>query len=326
MGDEPVPGPRGHRRSRKWVFTLHRGGGDNPVYEETFRGWGDTIAELFRHAGLCFAFQLERGEQGRLHYQGYVEFPNAVSMRRVVRGFANYMRPHVDIARGTRKQNLDYCTKDPREGGPWVEPGPDDPWWLEGGQGKRTDLKIVAEMVAEGKTDAEIVSAYPGTFVKNWRGLARLREVLQEAAALPIRHFNAYWITGPPGCGKSHAAAVHFPTAFRRSAMHGHWFDGYEAQEVMVYDDFDWTTTDFPILLEIGDKYKGKLPIKGGFKENMLKCTIIISNQTMQEVYPLIVDNSRRDALTRRFLERRVKTREECEQVMEEIKAFVNQV
>lgn len=57
-------------------------------------------------------------ETGRSHYQGYIQFTKALRKGGVLNVFRPFP-PHVVPARGSPQENLAYCTKEPRTGGPW---------------------------------------------------------------------------------------------------------------------------------------------------------------------------------------------------------------
>lgn len=83
------------------------------------RTWFTDVVQ--KHSGKCryIICQLEKApETGALHMQAYVVFNNALAMKGVKTIFGE--RAHVEIARGTAKQNIDYCSKtDSRVAGPW---------------------------------------------------------------------------------------------------------------------------------------------------------------------------------------------------------------
>ena len=67
-----------------------------------------------------FVFQLEEGENGTPHFQGYVEF----SKRMYTTGVQSLLAPYrmsLLHAKGNKAQNYAYCTKeDTRTEGPWT--------------------------------------------------------------------------------------------------------------------------------------------------------------------------------------------------------------
>lgn len=87
-------------RSRNWCFTVNN-------YEEK------DIAQM-EHIKGEFIFQEEIGEQGTPHLQGFVKFPNALTLKGV-RKIHN--KAHWEKAKGTIFQNISYCTKEESNNG-----------------------------------------------------------------------------------------------------------------------------------------------------------------------------------------------------------------
>lgn len=94
-------------------------------------------------------FQLEKAPStGALHFQGYVRYRNAVAPSRLV---SLLRHSHVEVAKGSEQQCVDYCSKDEtRVAGPWV-------FGERSAAGKRNDLTRVREMLAENKGMRDIV-------------------------------------------------------------------------------------------------------------------------------------------------------------------------
>lgn len=85
-----------------------------------------------------YVMQFEKGHVSEhAHLQGYVHFPHAVRWSQFKNAFAPY-GPHFEKAKGTARQNRQYCTKeDTRLKGPY-EFGE-----CPGGQGKSAELQLV---------------------------------------------------------------------------------------------------------------------------------------------------------------------------------------
>lgn len=86
---------------------------------------GDIVANLRK---ICkhFIFQLERGETGRLHYQGYIELSAKKRLSTLIPELQGWMQGvHVSICSTVGKQALQqYCMKmDTRVDGPWTDAG-----------------------------------------------------------------------------------------------------------------------------------------------------------------------------------------------------------
>jgi len=89
-----------NKRSRGWCFTL------NNYTEEEFKKMsdGDHIKNLEK-----WIIGKEVGESGTKHLQGYYYFKNARALKKMKEIDA---RAHWETAKGSPKQNLDYCSKD----------------------------------------------------------------------------------------------------------------------------------------------------------------------------------------------------------------------
>lgn len=86
-------------RYPRWAFTLHVSDEKEKLYID------DTLCQFF-------CYQLERcPTSGRLHYQGYLECKSKSSLDRVKTRILKNPKAHVEIAKGTAQQNIDYCSK-----------------------------------------------------------------------------------------------------------------------------------------------------------------------------------------------------------------------
>ena len=90
-------------RSRKYVFTLNN-------YEE------DNISQISQYLGKYskeYIFGKEVGEKTETpHLQGYIEFPNDKKFIEIKNQCEALGRAHFIKAKGTAKQNYDYCSKE----------------------------------------------------------------------------------------------------------------------------------------------------------------------------------------------------------------------
>lgn len=122
--------------SRSYVFTYN-----NPPSNPLDFKASLEAAERIRYG----IFQLEEGENGTPHYQGYLEFTTPTRMG------AKWLRTilpgaHLEKRKGSRKQARDYCKKeDTRKDGPW-EVGE----WKAGGSGARNDLQGIIDSCKTG--------------------------------------------------------------------------------------------------------------------------------------------------------------------------------
>lgn len=210
-------------------------------------------------------FQQEKcPSTGRLHYQGYIEFRTQIGITNVKK-LLNDETVHLEKRMGTQKQAIAYCTKDETKvNGPWEYGSPNT-------QGKRTDLEQISEDIKNGEPIMNIVENNPSQYIRYHRGIEKLHELYQ-----PIRDFKPevfiYW--GKAGSGKTRKA-FSFPDCFFKP--NGQWWDGYNHQETVIFDDYDGYI-NFREFLQLTDRYPHQVPIKGGYKQFNSKRIIFTSN------------------------------------------------
>lgn len=270
-------------RARGWVFTVN-----NPVLPIEF-----TDPQV-KYA----VWQLEQGKKGTEHFQGYVEFQNAVGMKRVRTAVGQ--NPHVEIRRGTRDQAREYAMKeDTRIEGPW-EHGERTQ------QGQRTDLEALARCIKEQGLDAAIEEA-PEKYIRYHHGMhklaefyarrsSRFSELDDSRADSPLR---VYVLHGQAGSGKTRIAYEAFPDLYKLCHDSEQlWWDGYMGEETLLIDDF-YGWIKYAFLLNVLDRYPLRLPIKGGFTYAKWNTVIITSNTEPTAWYKLGLT----PALSRRITE-----------------------
>lgn len=143
--------------SRAWCFTLN-----NPVF---------SPGDLPLHGKERYVvWQLEKGEQGTTHIQGYMEMTTPTRLACMKDWLPS---AHFEPRRGTPQQARAYCMKEEsRQEGPW-ERGV-----FGGRQGKRSDLDGAVATLKEGGL-AAVAEAHPTTFVQFHKGLAALEKTLK---------------------------------------------------------------------------------------------------------------------------------------------------
>jgi len=301
-------------KQRRWCFTLQVCEGDNVYaldiaqeYVEHF----DTSIHHFK-CGVC---QVEIApETRRVHIQGYIEFDAPVRLNHVKTYFGG-AKPHLEPARGNWMQNLEYCTKaDTRHPG-LINPlfMPDEETWTKfhQQQGRRNDLEDAVETLRTGKRLAAVADQHPTTFVKYHKGFAALASKLNVARGPGYRPLDVRFYWGPTNTGKSSDvfAEFQFDSIFVKECTHK-WWDGYEGQQVVLFDDFDGVSSDstkaLPIteMLRILDRYPHMVETKGGMVSMCAATTtfIITTNRSFDMLYPFATDGHKA-ALKRRIYE-----------------------
>lgn len=150
--------------SKYWCFTIN-----NPTEEDKPLEW-DVEYVLY---------QLEKGEQGTPHYQGYVELAKRVrlsAMKKINGRAAWYAR------KGTQDQAVAYCKKqDTRVDGPWEKGS-----LFQGNQGSRTDLDRACEAAAEGGISA-VIAEHATAYAKYHAGLEKIAMAAQTERVMQQR-------------------------------------------------------------------------------------------------------------------------------------------
>lgn len=246
----------------------------------------------------CSVFQLETGESGTVHYQGYVEFKASVRRNRVKKLLEIAGTAHLEQANGSPYENLQYCTKEEAR---LMEDETFGAWgdWESGGQGKRNDVKRLVELIKTGAKDSDIVEELPAMLLRYGRGIDRIRLALSGKREEKSEVVFCY---GKSNFGKSFWAKNNYPNAFWKPANND-WFDTYVGEQTVILDDFTgkWFNLDF--FLRLCDRYPLLCPIKGGFVNVNPKTIVITSQYLPSEWYRKVTDGNpdRLKAITRRI-------------------------
>lgn len=200
----------------------------------------------------------EIGEEGTSHLQGYGELKKRTKFTTVHNSIFNN-RAHCEIRRGTQSEAIEYCKKD----GLFEERG------IKNNQGARNDLDVVRRMAVD----------------EGMRNVTRHSNMQQIRVAEKFLTYNEdkrdwapeiIWIYGPTGVGKSRHARelVNMDDCYVKNNG-SKWWDGYDAHEYVILDDFRKSWFSFEDLLGLTDRYSYMVECKGGFRQMLAKVMII---------------------------------------------------
>ena len=196
---------------------------------------------------------------GRWHYHLYLEFDKPwafMRLKHLLPFEVNDIQPRF----GSVKEAIDYCKKD----GHWWEKGEHSE------QGHRTDLDEVYEDARRGLNLSEIVAGHPGAYIRYHKGIEKLLDVVQREQDRERERTDIECIVyvGKSGTGKSHRC--YYDPDYRRSgykfpsqAPGKVFFDGYDGQECIWFDEFGGTTLPFSLFLRLVDKWDNRVETKG---------------------------------------------------------------
>lgn len=149
-------------------------------------------------------------------------------------------------------------------------------------QGKRNDIAIKKEALENGANIRDIIS----TSTNN--------QVIQYAAKWLTYfekernwHPEVWWFWGPTSTGKSHRAfeIMNDPAKRHIQRNSSKWWDGYDAHEDVIIEEYRGSFCKFSELLGLLDKYPLKVEVKYGFRSFLAKRIIITSNQSPQQIW-----------------------------------------
>lgn len=269
-------------RFRRWCFTTF----DEELIRDCRNNGTNLQSKLSE--GIYGSWQIEKcPKSGREHIQGYVRFGTPKSLAQL-RGL---FEGHFENAKGSEKDNISYTQKvESRVAGPWSFGSPSS-------QGKRKDIDAARETVQEtGKMRCVVDEA----------GLQGIR-----VAACWLTHNeeprtwkpHVQWFHGASGSGKTRAAHELLDSYEGDkwvSFIDLKWFEGYDAHENVLFDDFRCKSCKFEFLLNLLDRYECKVEVKGGSRQ-FKPCNIIITCiYSPTELYKHRIDESIKQ-LTRRI-------------------------
>jgi len=206
-------------------------------------------------------FQLEQcPDTGRRHLQGYARFDKPqrmAALQRIMPG------GHFEAAKGQEEQNIKYCSKEEsRVDGPWSAGEPARP-------GRRSDITTAREVVTAGGGMRQVVEQ-----VNSYQAMRCAELMLKYKENRRDWKPEVRWYFGSTGSGKTRSALQEFPDAWV-SARNLKWWEGYDAHEVVVVDDFRRDFCTFHELLRILDRYEYRVEMKGSSRQLLAKVIII---------------------------------------------------
>lgn len=255
---------------KNWVFTINMP--DEPCCEPAC--WDVSKVQY------CI-WQLEVGEQGTWHYQGYVQLKQKKRLSTVKNQLCKHA--HWEPRRGTHEQAKAYASK--RETRASNEEGFTGPWEVGEpvAERQRSDLLGVKRMLDEGVPMKEVADKHFGSFVRYNSGFFKYQLLISERNRQWVTFTTVYW--GPPGTGKTRRAnheagkdAYWLPKPNGNSVF----FDGYDGQENVVIDEFfGWLPRS--LMCSLCDRYPLMVNIKGGAVPFLAKRIWITSNIDPEE-------------------------------------------
>jgi len=262
-------------QSTHWCFTVHH---------HTAIPYEVDVVGL--HGIQYIVFQEELPPSNALHIQGYIQFERKVRGTQVTGLIADLFEPaegmpHTEPARGSDEENEAYCTKEetriPDGGGPYRY-GQRVPH--AGKKGGRSDLLAVQRKLDAGASLKTIAKEHFSDYARYERGFRNYKRLMTEPRnARP----EIFVHIGPSGCGKTRHVRESFPGAYWHPG--GQWWDDYDGEAVVVFDEFYGHKLSFSQLLNVLDWGQLRVQTKGSSAQLAATTFVFTSNQDPQDWY-----------------------------------------
>lgn len=207
------------------------------------------------------------------HLQGYCELHRKLRMRGVA-ALPGFSRARLAVRNGTAAQAATYCKKE----GIFFDGGR-----ISQGQGHRSDLDEIREMIVAGSTDVQLAEANFPQWVIHRRSFEAYRNLITDPRNWETK---VYVLVGDTGTGKSRVVHSASNNLWCASDCEGRWFDGYCGQEDVLFDDFDGVGATIAVFLKLCDRYPMQVPIKGGFVNWRPRRIFFTSNTAAENWFP----------------------------------------
>jgi len=235
---------------------------------------------------LCYGKE-KAPTTGTPHLQGFVVWENP----RYINGVRRILRNcHVEVARGSPSQCIDYCAKD----GDFYERGTRPITQGEKGDKERLRWATALENARRGTLD----EIDPQILICHYGAIRRIEaDSMGDRAVLPTT--CGIWFVGPSGCGKSSGVRNQFPDLYPKPL--NKWWDGYTGQQEVLIDDVDRShSTWIGTFLKIwADHYPFIAESKGRSNQIRPKRLLVTSQYRIEHLFG--GDGALVEAVQRRF-------------------------
>lgn len=231
---------------------------------------------------MCYmVYQQERAPTtGQLHWQGFLSLRRAGKLSKVRAALGRGV--HVEVSKDPAAA-IEYCQKqDTRVAEPVVHGTRP-----QLGAGVRSDLNELALGVRGGKDLRWVAENYPTQYIRYSHGVLRLLALFSLPRDRRVRP-SIYCLIGPTGAGKTRWAwdDCDQKGVSLYNKPPGKWWDGYEGESAVLFDDFDGDSLVPPTtLLQWCDRYPCRVEVKGAFVQLRAQSFIFTSTVDYQYWY-----------------------------------------
>jgi len=239
--------------NKTWAFTLNN-------YTDS------DIERIKNYTYSRLVIGKETGTAGTPHLQGWITFKRGYRLTQLKK-----LEPRIHWEVGKTTDGENYCMKDGTEVAVNVN---------NRQQGTRTDLQNCVELIKSGGIK-RLREEDPCAYIKYSNGMEKYANSIAPKRTEPP---FVEWIWGPTGTGKTRYV-TDIESDLWISGVDLEWFNGYDDNDAVLFDDFRGDMCKFRFLLRLLDRYPLKVPIKGGFVEWRPKRIYITSCKSPDNVY-----------------------------------------
>lgn len=271
-----------NRRSRKYQLTFN-----NPekhkncshlAIKEKLLTWENMVY-------WCMCDEIAKAPHTHLFFQ----LKNPIYFSSVKKAFPS---AHIEESQGTAEENRLYIRKE----GKWEDTEKEttnlkDSFEEFGiipkvGQGKRSDLANLYQMIKDGYSNVEILEFNPDN-IMNLQHIDKARLEILSSRYKAERRITLLvtYVSGSTGYGKSrYILDNHGDANVYRVTDYKHPFDTYNGEDVLVLEEF---RSDLPIgqLLNYLDVYPLQLPARYNNRQACFNFVYIVSNWNLEDQY-----------------------------------------
>lgn len=247
-----------------------------------------VIYETFRDNFKTLEYLCMADEMGSTyHTHIFVCFTSRVRFSMIKKHFPG---AHIEKSRGTVSRNIDYINKsnkwehDEKHGtkieGTFEEYGTRPP----DSKGLRTDMQMLYSMVAEGRSDLEILSEN-SDLIPYMDKISQLRtKMLIDRYKNTVRkELKVIYVFGETGTGKTRSLYENHDSVYRIND-YKHPFDNYECEPVIAFDEYR-SQISISQMLQYCDVYFVELPARYSNRFSCYLTVYIISNWPLEKQY-----------------------------------------